>query len=70
MYFQQSELYENLLPAVSVNADSKSESWHHAKKIREEFSLNKPTQNTSSAAKNRVYLGARLITKIKFNKKQ
>ena len=70
LYLLQSELYKKLLPAVSGHADSKSESLHHAKKIREVFSLNKPTQKTSSAVNNRVFFGARLKTKIKFNKKQ
>ena len=61
---------ENLLPAVWDHADSKSESWHHAKKIREVFSLNKSTRKNSSAAKNRVSFGPRLKTKVHFKRKQ
>ena len=43
-YFLQSDVYETLAPAVSDYEDSKSESWHHAKKIREVNSVNKPTR--------------------------
>ena len=37
MHFQQSILFEILAPAVFDYEDSKSESWHSAKKIREVF---------------------------------
>ena len=37
MHFRQSVLFEILAPAVFDYEDSKSESWHRAKKIREVF---------------------------------
>ena len=64
-YFLQSDVYETLAPAVIDYEDSKSESWHHAKKIREVNSVNKPTRTLLFVVKYRVYFGRRLKTKIK-----
>ena len=44
LYFLQSDVYKTLAPAVLDYEDSKSESWHRAKKIREVNSVNKPTR--------------------------
>ena len=63
---RQSELNENLLPAVFDHADSKSKSWHRAKKMQEVFSLNKSTRPLFFGAKNRVCFGPRWKTNIKF----
>ena len=65
LYFLQSDVYETLAHAVLEYEDSKSESWHHAKKIREVNSVNKPTRTLLFVVKNRVYFGRRLKTKIK-----
>ena len=62
--FRLSDVYETLAPAVFDYEDSKSESCHHAKKIREVNSVNKSTR-TLLVVKNRVYFGRRLKTKIK-----
>ena len=56
-------------PAEFNHADSKSENWHRAKKIREVFSLNKSTRPLFFVAKNRVCFYPCLKTKIKFIKK-
>ena len=65
MYFRQSKVYETLAPAVFDNEDSKSESWHRAKKIREVYLINKSTPTLIFVPKYRVYFVRRLNTKIK-----
>ena len=64
-YFRQSDVYKTLAPAVLEYEDSNSESWHHAKKIREVNSVNKSTRSLLFVLKNRVYFGHRLKPKIK-----
>ena len=39
----KSDVYETLAPAIFDYEDFISESWHTAKKIREEYSVNKST---------------------------
>ena len=58
-----------MAPAIFNHADSKSENWHRAKKIREVFSLNKSTRPLFFVTKNRVCFCPCLKTKIKFIKK-
>ena len=65
LYLRQSDVYETLAPAVLAYEDSKSGSWHHAKKIREVNSVNKSTRTLLFILKNRAYFGRRLKTKIK-----
>ena len=55
-----------LAPDVYDYGDSKSESWHRAKKIREVFMVNKSARAPFSVLENRVCFGPRFktITKI------
>ena len=69
-YFRQSDVNKTLAPAVRENEDSLSESWYHAKKIREVNSVNKSTRTLLFVVKNRVYFVRRLKTKIKLISKQ
>ena len=54
--FRLSDVYETLAPAVFDYENSKSESWHRAKKIREVNSVNKSTEFTSFHFKKIVFI--------------
>ena len=49
-----------LAPDVFDYGDSKSESWHRAKKIREVFMVNKSSRALFAVIKNRVVFAAAL----------
>ena len=65
MYFRQSVLYKTLAPDVFDYGDSKSESWHRAKKIRKVFMVNKSSRALLAVIENRVSFGRRIKTMIK-----
>ena len=54
-----------MAPDVFDHGDSKSESWHRAKKIREVFMVNKSARAHFSVMENRVCFGRRFKTIIK-----
>ena len=58
-------LIKILAPDVFDYGDSKSESWHLAKKIREVFMVNKPSRAPFAVMENRVCFGRRFKTMIK-----
>ena len=66
-YFRQSVLNKILAPDVFDYGDSKSESWHRGKKIREVFMLNKSSRVLFAVMENRVCLGRRFKTIIKIS---
>ena len=66
LYFRQSVLHKILAPDVFDNGDSKSESWHRAKNIREVFMVNKSPRALFVVIENRVCSGPRFETIIKF----
>ena len=65
LYFRQSVLNKILAPDVFDNGDSKFESWHRAKKIREVFMVNKSSRALFAVMENRVCFGRRFKTMIK-----
>ena len=65
LYFGQSVLNKILAPDVFYYGDSKSESWHRAKKIREVFKVNKSSRALFAVMENRVCFGRRFKTMIK-----
>ena len=64
-YFRQSVFNKILAPNVVDHGDSKSESWHRTKKIREVFMVNKSARALFSVMENRVYFRRRFKTIIK-----
>ena len=68
-YFRQSVLNKILAPHVFDYGDSKSESWHRAKKIREVFMVNKSTRALCFVMENRVCFGRRFKNSNKNNLK-
>ena len=64
-YFRQSVFYKILAPDVFDYGDSKSESWHRTKKIREVFLAYKSPRTLLSVLKNPVCFGRRFKTIIK-----
>ena len=64
-YFRQSVFNKILAPDVFVYGDSKSESWHRDKKIRDIFMVNKSPRALLSVMENRVCFDRRFKTIIK-----
>ena len=60
MYFRQSVLNKILAPDVFDYGDSKSESWHLAKKIQEAFMVNKLSRALFAVMENGVFFAAAL----------
>ena len=60
LYFRQSVLHKILAPDVFDYGDSKSESWHRAKKMREVFMVSKSSRALFAVMENRVCLAAAL----------
>ena len=54
-----------MAPDVFDYGDSKFESWHRAKKIREVFMVNKSSRGLFAVMENRVCFGRRFKTMIK-----
>ena len=54
-----------MAPDVFDYGDSKSESWHRAKKIQEVFMVNKSSRAIFAVMENRVCFGRRFKTMIK-----
>ena len=66
-YFRQLVLNKILAPDVFDYGDSKSDSWHRAIKIGEVFMVNKSPRALFSLILNRVCIGRRFKTIIKFS---